>query len=144
VTTGIVSFVPADFKARYPEFSGVADSLLQSFFDETMLYLDNSESSRVRDVEIRKPLLWMLTAHIAQLQAGSNGRAPSPLVGRVASATQGSVSVSVDMPGGTPGAAWFNQTKYGAQYWAATARFRTMRYLPGSSGPAPDPLLRCY
>ena len=29
------------------------------------------------------------------------------------------------------GAEWFVQTKYGAAYWAATARYRTARYYPG-------------
>lgn len=142
MTQGVVSFDPAAFKARYPEFTTLDAGLLQSYFDETALLLDNTESSRVREVEIRKPLLWMLTAHIAFLNGGANGQAPTPLVGRVASATQGSVSVSLDMPSGSANSAWYMQTKYGAAFWNATARFRTMRYLPGCSGPAPSPYLR--
>ena len=55
---------------------------------------------------------------------------PSPLVGRITSATEGSVSVSTqfDVPPGS--AQWFAQTLYGAEFWTATAAYRTMRYLP--------------
>jgi hypothetical protein len=77
-------------------------------------------------------LLNMLTAHIAMMNSGitassvPNGGS-SQLVGRISDATQGSVSVSADM--GTAGPAggsapWYQQTKYGAAYWQATAGYR--------------------
>ena len=82
----------------------------------------------------------MLAAHIAQLNApqingqpGTGaGNAPAPnIVGRIANASEGSVSVStqLDLPPGS--SQWFAQTKYGLAYWQATAAYRTMRYIPG-------------
>jgi hypothetical protein len=35
-----------------------------------------------------------------------------------------------DATAGSPSQAWFMQTKYGAEYWAATAQFRTAFNVP--------------
>lgn len=141
MTTGVATFDPAAFKARYPEFATLADTLLTAYFNEVALaYLDNTESSRVQSVEQRTVLLWMLVAHVAAINGGVNGQAPSPLVGRVNTATEGSVSVGTDMGAVSGTAAWYLQTKYGASYWQATAQFRQMRYVPGASScPYPAP-----
>lgn len=116
--------------ARYPEFAHTVDATLAAeYFAEAGLYLDNTDVSVVpADAVTYQPrlmLLGMLTAHIAALNAPKNGR--EGLVGRISSATQGSVSVATDN-GAQPGtAAWFQQTQYGASYWTATARYRTFR-----------------
>lgn len=130
---GVVVFDPAAFKLRYPEFSSVSDALLSDYFAEATIYLDNTDCSRVQDVDVRRMLLWMLVAHIATINAGVNGEVASPLVGRINNATEGSVSVGADMGAVPFTAAWFLQTKYGAAFWQATAPFRTMRYVPGRS-----------
>lgn len=129
----VVVFDPAAFKARYPEFSTLSDALLTAYFDEATIYLNNTDQSRVADVAVRKALLWMLTAHVSALNGGVNGQPASPLVGRVNSATEGSVSVQTDMGAVPWSAAWFLQTKYGAAFWQASAPFRTMQYAPGAS-----------
>lgn len=129
----VVVFDPAAFQGRYPEFSTLSEPLLQAYFDESTIYLDNTDASRVQDVNARRTLLWMLTAHIAALNGGVNGQAASPLVGRVNSATEGSVSVQTDMGAVPFSAAWFMQTKYGAAFWQASAPFRSMLYVPGQS-----------
>lgn len=141
MTTGVATFDPAAFKARYPEFAPLSDSLLTAYFSEvTLAYLDNTESSRVQSVEQRTVLLWMLVAHVAAINGGVKGQAASPLVGRVNTATEGSVSVGTDMGTVSAAAAFFMQTKYGASYWQATAQFRQMRYVPGASSfPYPAP-----
>lgn len=136
MTIAVVAFDPAGFVARYPEFASVLPATLSSYFTEATLYLNNTPSSRVSDPAQLALLLNMVTAHIAALYGGTNGEAASPLVGRVNAASEGSVSVGVAMDGVPGTAAWFMQTKYGASYWQATARFRTMRYVPGSSSPA--------
>lgn len=127
----IVTFDPALFVARYPEFSGVAPSLLSLFFSEATLYLDNTDQSYISAIPERTMLLNMLTAHVATLNGQPGGTAGSGgLVGRIDSATEGSVSVSAkysDMVSGTM--AWYIQTLYGAAYWAATGRYRTMQYV---------------
>lgn len=136
MTTGVVTFVTADFLARYPEFTALntaSPALLGLYFNEATLYLNNTVASRVIDIETRTPLLYMLTAHIAAMNGGVNGQQPSQLVGRISQAHEGTVSVSADLPGITGNSAWFAQTKYGLAYWQATARYRQMRVIPGMS-----------
>ena len=118
----------AAFRARYPEFSAVADATLGAYFAESGMYLDNTDSSPVIDLYARGLLLNMLVAHIAALSAAA-------LVGRISSASEGSVSVSADMGPVTGSSAWFLQTKYGSSFWQASARYRTFRYFPGASRP---------
>jgi hypothetical protein len=132
---GIVVFDPAAFIARYPEFASVSSTLLQAYFTEATIYMANTDDSRVQDVAQRGVLLNMLVAHIAAINAGVNGQPASPLVGRVNAASEGSVSVGTDMGAVPFTAAWFMQTKYGASFWQATARYRTMQYVPGRSYP---------
>jgi hypothetical protein len=130
-----VTFDYGAWSARYPELSSsVAQPLAQQYFNEAGLYCDNTASSPIRDDSVggqRSVLLNMLTAHIAALNAPINGQAPSPLVGRISNATEGSVSVQTQndyLPGTVQ---WYQQTKYGSAYWAATSAYRTMRYIPG-------------
>jgi len=132
MTTGVVTFSYTDWNARYPELGvWVGASTAQLYFNEATLYLDNTLTSPVVDIEQRTPLLYMLTAHIAQLNAPLGGQPSSPLVGRISDATEGSVTVraQMDMPPGSP--QWYSQTKYGSAYWAATAQYRMMRYSVG-------------
>lgn len=132
----VVAFDIAAFRARYPEFSTVLDATLNAYFSEAGLYLSNTDSSVVADLTIRSMLLNMLTAHIASLNSGKNGQPPSGLVGRVAQASEGSVSVTADMGPPSGSAAWFLQTKYGAAFWQASAAFRSFRYIAGASRPS--------
>jgi len=135
---GIVTFNPTTFKVRYPEFSTIQDAVLQMFFDESTMLLNNTESSRVVDVGQRSVLLNMLVAHIAFLNVGANGQQPNGLVGRINSATEGSVSVGTDYGQTNNNQAWYLQTKYGAAYWNATAPYRQMIYRRGQSYSAPS------
>lgn len=128
---GVVVFDYSVWSARYPELAAsVMQPLAQSYFCEATLYCDNTPCSPISDLCQRALLLGMMTAHIAALNAPLNGEASSPLVGRISGATEGSVSVQTqnDYPAGT--VQWFQQTKYGAAFWAATAQFRTMHYVP--------------
>lgn len=125
-----VTFNYAAWQARYPEFATTvtSDAQAQSYFDEATIWHANDGSGPVGDATRQLSLLNMLTAHIAQLAVGSSRQAVSPLVGRIASASEGSVSVSVDNPT-TPGSAeWYQQTQYGNSYWSATAQYRQMQY----------------
>lgn len=56
---------------------------------------------------------------------------PLGIVGRINSATEGDVSVSSEWSA-PPNAnqAYFVQTKYGAQYWTMTAKYRTALFVP--------------
>jgi hypothetical protein len=152
-TADPVAFDYAWFMRRYPELSEwVSPDVGQGYFDLATGFLAPGNSgpppasafwliwscgdrpqgmSVFIDIPQRQLLLGLLTAHIAKLFAPING-VPSPdFVGRLASASEGSVSTSFDFPGVTPNSAWYMQTKYGAMYWAMTARYRSMRYVPG-------------
>lgn len=127
----VVTFVPADFKARYPLFASVSDSLLSACFDDAGLYLSNTDASPVQDVTRRRSLLWMLTAHIAYLGGALAADGQPRPVGRLNSATEGSVSISTEYMTLTPGTgAWFQQTQWGASFWQATSSLRGFRYIP--------------
>ncbi|MDN7490591.1 DUF4054 domain-containing protein [Burkholderia sp. AU45274] len=131
---GVVTFSYADWSARYPELAAsVTSQTAQLYFNEAQLYCDNTPTSLITDTSPggeRELLLNMVTAHIAALNAPLNGQPSSPLVGRISNATQGSVSVQTDFQ--VPGsAAWFAQTKYGAAYWQATTKYRSMLYVRG-------------
>lgn len=127
----IVQFDPTVFLARYPEFSALSTTLLGLYFNEATLYHANDGSGPIGDPTQQLMFLNMLTAHIAFLNGGANGDPPAPLVGRIGSATEGSVSVNADLQGIPGSAAWFTQTKYGIAYWQATLRYRSMQYAPG-------------
>lgn len=125
----MVTFDPAVFKAAFPMFATVADAALIMNFSLSQLFLNNSCRSIVCDANTRETLLNLLVAHITALFQGVNGAAPAGIVGRVSDATEGSVSVTAAFPE-NPGAAWFDQTQWGAMFWAATLPWRTFRYLP--------------
>jgi len=131
-----VAFNYGSWAIRYPELSSyVPQPLAQAYFNEAQLYCDNTDTSPVKDDSVngvRSMLLNMITAHIAALNAPIGGQPASPLVGRINSATEGSVSVQTQYADQTPGTmAWFVQTKYGAAFWEASAGYRCMKYTPG-------------
>lgn len=130
-----VVFDTGRFLARFPEFENVADEQLQALFNEATLYLDNTDASLVTNVAAREALFILLVAHLAQLNFGSKTSPATPLVGRVTSVSEGSVSISGDAPALPGTATWYGLTKYGISYWQATAPWRTMHYRPGRSWP---------
>jgi len=123
----VVIFDPAAFKAAYPQFAAVSDAVLTNYFNLATLYLSNKDCSIVQDVDRRTTLLWLLTAHIAFLSGALNPDGTPGLVGRISSATEGSVSVATEMPM-TPSSAWFMQTQWGAMFWQSTLSLRSFRY----------------
>lgn len=140
-TTGAVLFNYGVWIARFSEFtenSAVTEQVAQAYFDEAGLYLNNTFASAVQDVDKRLMILNLIAAHIGRLY--SAGGAFSGLVGRVSSASEGSVSVATDMGGVPLSAAWWSQTQYGLSAWKALAPYRMARYWPGPGVPrAPGP-----
>lgn len=136
----VVIFDPAEFKAAFPEFAAVPDLRLTTTFTAATAILDNTDASIVQDVDKREAMFYYLVAHLLTLfgttVAGSAGAGPSGVVGRLSSATEGSVSSSFEMnvpPNAS--AAWWNQTQYGATFWLMTLPYRSMRYVAaGRSG----------
>lgn len=127
---GVVAFDPAAFKLAYPQFSSIADELLQSYFSLATLYLNNTDCSPITDLNQRETLLNLIVAHIAQLSVGANGAGGSGVAGRVSKATEGTVSVEFDVGPQTNSSAFWAQTPFGLMYWQATAPYRSFRYYP--------------
>lgn len=136
MSAGVVIFDAAAFVQRYPQFAAVPADTLGMLFDEATLIVNNTPNSVVRDVAQRRILLNLVVAHIATLSgvASPGGEGSNATqVGRVSSATEGSVSASLEMGATSNASAYWLQTQYGATYWQLTAKFRTMRYIPPRS-----------
>ncbi len=111
-----------------PDINTTAGILAQNFQLAT-LQLNNSYASIVQDAPTRAYLLNLLVAHITQLTYGIDGQAPTGIVGRISSATQGSVAVQTEFQTQSEAAAFYVQTQFGAIYWQSTAIYRTARYV---------------
>jgi hypothetical protein len=141
----VIAYDDADFKSLFPEFGNCTSQQGQSWFLQASTMCDNSASNPL----IRQgggtnwmlqQALYYLTAHLGYLSAprdqdgnptGQQGAMAAPqVVGRISSASQGSVSVQTDMQatGGTFSQAYYMQTKYGAAYWEMTKALRTFQY----------------
>lgn len=134
----VVVFDPVEFRELYPKIAA-SDAQLEDYFAMAETFLDNTPCSIITDLKARKRMLYLLVAHIATLtgmaEAGNN------IVGRISSATEGSVSVSLDF--GTMGnnERWYLQTPWGAMYWQLTKKYRSIAYRLGR---APMPVQRVY
>lgn len=136
--SGVVEFDTSEFCDLYPSIQGT-DPQLEMFFDMAQTLLNNTPCSIVGNLKERKRLLYMLVAHIAMLNA--NAESGNAVVGRVASASEGTVSVSLDY--GTMGnnERWYLQTPWGAMYWQMTKKYRSAMYRLGI---APMSVQRTY
>lgn len=126
---GVVEFNVAEFREMYPTITVqvATDAQLEMFFLEAELLFNNTPQSCVKDLKKRKIYLYLVVAHLATLQ--SQVDAGNMLVGRLSSASEGSVSISSEY--GTLGNSekWWVQTPYGAKFWQMTAIFRTSLYV---------------
>jgi hypothetical protein len=143
-----VVFNYATWLLFFPELSGITSEVLYSpdpsdgiavgFFPTATMYIRNDGAGPVNDPAMQKNLLYYATAHVAFLRSPrTNGvpttggtEPPLPIVGRIASATEGSVSLTAEMAGLPASAAWWNQDPYGAAVWDMLKPLRTMRYVP--------------
>lgn len=133
---GVVVFDVDKFREAYPSAKGTDTQLNNTFIKAGML-LRNDKHSCVCNLAEREMLLWLLVAHMDMLQ--SNIDEGNSAVGRASSASEGSVSVSLDYGTATNGEKWYTQTPYGAEYWALTSRYRSFLY---TLGVAPMPVWR--
>ena len=158
----VISYEDADFKALFPEFTNCGPTQCQSWFLRAGTMCANAANNPLvqqgnGSLYLLQQALYLLTAHIGYLTAprDANGNpttqqgagSVSQMVGRVTSASQGSVSVSSDMQasGGTYSQAYFMQTQYGAAYWELTKSLRTFQYFATPTiVPGPRPGFRRY
>ena len=140
-----VTFDFSEWVVAFPEFAACNPATAQTWFDRATFLCANQTSNPLYTVtNMLKTALYLLTAHIAWLNAprdptgnpAASGALPPPLVGRINSASEGSVSLGADMgnaDSGSPSQAWYMQTKYGAEYWAMTACTRTGQYVANAA-----------
>lgn len=135
----VAVFNLGDFSTRYPQFAAanVSPTKLAAYFaDAGVLYLNNCDSSPVGNVAKRTLLLYMLTAHMSELNGDLSADGQFKPVGRVSQAAEGSVSASLEMNTPTAGTgSWFAQTQPGASFWAATSSLRGFRYFAQPTNP---------
>lgn len=124
--------------ALLPSMAGVDETDATLYFGLAQMYISNA-GWPVRDPTFLQYLLFLTTAHIAFLlsprlngvpTSGGTEPAPAQVVGRINSATEGSVSVSTEMAATTANSAWWLQTQFGAMVWQLLKPFRLMRYAP--------------
>lgn len=135
---GPITFVYADWVALLPQMLGVSQPQATLYFGLAEMYVRNDGGGSINDPVKLTNALYLTTAHLAALfSQQTNGvpttggsEPPSPLVGRIGSAAEGSVSVSSEMPDQPQSAAWWNQTAYGAAVWKLLAPNRTARIVP--------------
>jgi hypothetical protein len=102
-------------------------------------YFNNTSGSPCADPAKRENILMWVTAHLLTLFVPINGEQPSTLVGRISNASEGSVSVGVDMGNQPQSAAWWNQTPFGAAAYNMMRKYALTRYFPGPR-PVFDPV----
>jgi hypothetical protein len=117
--------------ALFPEFSEVSAAQASSYFALATIYHRNDGIGPVEDATAQAMYLNLMTAHIAQVFQTENGQSVSEMVGRITSATQGSVTLSTDGTGFERVDPWLAQTKYWLSYWYAMKPYWTFRYIPG-------------
>ena len=94
MTDNVVVFDPTKFRGLYPQFSSFTGAQLHNFFLQAEMIFNNTDKSFIKDLARREMLLFLIVAHLAQIQTNIN--AGNSMVGRISSASEGSVSVSVD------------------------------------------------
>lgn len=128
----IIEFDYSSWVQLFPEFAYIDPSLIQSYFAVATNFVRNDGDGPVNNVAQQTMFLNYVTAHITKLFAANPDGSPSAstqLVGRISSASEGSVSVSTEFNDTSALGAYFNQTEYGATFWAASRPYRTMRWI---------------
>lgn len=129
-----VTFCREYFTAAFPaiDISSYSDLALASLWEMAVMYVGDDDTNSLapynpdRGVNERRLLLYLVMAHLLKMQGQSDGQGGSAgLSGRVNSATEGSVSVSVELyKADSLNAQWWSQTNEGLQYWMLTAKYR--------------------
>ena len=119
---GMVIFDPTEFKEIYPQFQNISNKACEFAFNEATFYLENNKNSIVKSVEKRKLLLYLLTCHVLTLKTRGD------IVGKIASATEGSVSVSYANTSPSANAEWYSQTQCGLSFYQAIKPYLLGRY----------------
>jgi hypothetical protein len=132
-----VTFDLAAWQLAFPQFASLTQAQVTGQYGALPIaetYCRNDGGGPVSTAQTQTMLLGLMVAHVCQLLYGPNpgaaGGGASGIVGRISSATQGTISVQSEFPT-TPNNAFFLQTEFGTMFWQACAAYRTARVIPG-------------
>lgn len=135
----VAVFDYAKWTAMFPYMAAVPEAVADGFFTVAELLFANDDCSPIADTDKRLVFLNYIVAHLARLAGYPAGTGPDGMVGRVSSATEGTVSIDSDYGTVRESQAWWIQTPEGATFWQLTRFLRTARYIapaPRYFGPA--------
>lgn len=128
----IAQLDPTEWLKKYPMYDNLTIEQVEDLLIAATDFLENTVCSVIRDVEKRKRLIYLVAAHLAYLlyQDKNGNGGSSGLVGRLSSATEGSVSVGATMANAPFSAEFFLQSPFGFAFWQATMVYRMGLYTP--------------
>lgn len=121
--SGIVDFNFNEFNKMFPELH-TNETQSQVAFNMACMILNNSYRSIICDLDERKLLLYLLTAHITFLQNRGAGS-----TGAINNAHEGSVSVGYANLG-ILGQKYLGQTQYGLLFLEMVKKYMSGFYVP--------------
>lgn len=118
--------------AQFPEFSNtVSEVQFQLWLVVATTLHRNDGGGPVSNVQSQTVLLSLALAHLCFIYLGTNTQPSAQVVGRINSASEGSVAVTTDYGANvSQSEAFWTQSKYGALYFQMTSVYRVMRYIP--------------
>lgn len=126
----VVEFNQEKFRRLYPKFTDeqtYSEELLSMYFDMAVSLIGNTDAESFapydpdNKIYLREILLYLAICHLITLDENQSGSTH----GRIASASQGSVSTSFDLwRTGSFTGDWWSQTPCGQRFWMMSARFR--------------------
>lgn len=114
---------PNVFREMFPKFQDLSDTAIELLFKKAEMYIPKDCINE----DFIDMIIYETAAHLAQINLSGG-------VGRVASATQGSVSTSLEYNDKTLGASWWTQTPYGANVWQLISGCYGFEYIPAPYG----------
>ena len=123
----------AAFQYQYPDISlkDIAPGVIDASWQIAVNIVGDSDSNSFAPYEPKKnkherqTLLYLALAHLLKLKLNAASGANGGLTGRITSASEGSVSVTVEtFKADSLTAQWWSQTEEGSLYWLLTSKYR--------------------
>ena len=132
----IAQFNWTNWSAMFPRLAGNGQPFVQIWWNVagTPAYHANDGTGPVPDLPTQQLCVDLAAAHLVAINGSVDGASPNDIVGRISSAGTGSVNVSTQNDYSPGSAQWWQQTKWGSQYWEATAAYRTFLFVPKRRG----------
>ena len=126
-----------EWSAQYPVLRGIfTEPESEGIVKRAAIYFNPAWRKVVKCEEERKVLFYLLIAHYVMLE--KRIKDGNPLVGAIASVTEGSISLSAVAP--SLKNEFFSQTQYGIEFKELTKRYTKAFFVP----PIPNPKLRIF